>query len=123
MPFSFCKHSRPHVAYAASKTSVSPLVLHRPRMCNRPANPLHHLACDAKSIIPRKNSTNSAHALNLIIIPPMLALRICLIVLVLSSISRADFRLLDDEHPLLADVPTTAPAKQPFDRDTWSFDL
>lgn len=53
----------------------------------------------------------------------MLALRICLILLLLAAISRADFRLLDDEHPLLADTPATAPAKQPFDKDTWTFDL
>jgi len=53
----------------------------------------------------------------------MLALRICLLVPLLASISRADFRLLDDEHPLLADAPATAPAKAAFDKDTWSFDL
>lgn len=55
----------------------------------------------------------------------MLALRICLIVLTLASISRADFRLLDDneDQPLLADTPATAPAKAAFDKDTWSLDL
>jgi hypothetical protein len=53
----------------------------------------------------------------------MTALRICLIVLLPACIARADFRLLDDEHPLLADVPATSPAKQPFDKDSWSLDL
>jgi len=60
----------------------------------------------------------------------MLALRICLIVLALVSISRADFRLLDDDddQPLLADVPATqivapASAAVPFDKNTWSLDL
>jgi len=55
----------------------------------------------------------------------MLALRICLIVLTLASISRADFRLLndDDDQPLQADTPATIPAKEPFDKDTWTLDL
>src|SRR3954471_10465848 len=101
-------------------------------MGNRPRNLLHHLACDAKPIIPRKNSTNSAHAVFLIIIPPMLALRICLMMVLLASVSRADFQFetpdvhpgllensdvhpgLLEDHPLLPDVPATAPAKEAF---------
>ncbi|HEV8607626.1 MAG TPA: hypothetical protein VGQ99_19985 [Tepidisphaeraceae bacterium] len=54
----------------------------------------------------------------------MLPLRICLILLILTSISHADhFRLLDDDHPLLPDVPATSPTAQPFDKNTWSLDL
>lgn len=53
----------------------------------------------------------------------MLALRICLILIVFASICRAEFRLLDDEHPLAADVPATTPAQVPFDKNTWSLDL
>src|SRR5882762_2155271 len=100
-------------------------------MRNRPRNLPHHLACDAKPIIPRKNSTNSAHAVLPIIIPPMLALRICLVVLLFATVSRAGFTLetpdvhpgLLDDRPLLLEVPTTSRAKEPFDKDTWSFDL
>src|SRR5207248_11691381 len=108
---------------------VNPLLI-GPAMRDRPRNLPHHLACDAKPIIPRKNSTNSAHAVWPIIIPPMLALRISLIVVFLSSVSRADFTIqtpdvhprLLDEHPLLFAVPPTEPAKDAFDNDTWSYD-
>ena len=75
----------------------------------------------------------------------MLHVRIPLIVLIFTSISRADFRLespdanreslsrtietpdvhpgLLDDHPLLLDVPASSPVHQPFDKDTWTLDL
>ena len=53
----------------------------------------------------------------------MLALRICLLVLAFASVGRANFRLLDDEHPLLPDVPATSLAQEPFDKNTWTLDL